>query len=174
MKSQINTGSFIGIMVFIIGLISLTNISSCKKDNIITSEPNQIEVTKTGCKTEFLIVADSSNHDCVEYSIINKILHLKHINAAFNCCPNKVYALASISHDTILITEKEILTQPCKCNCLYDIEYDIPNVTDSFYVIVVNEPYVADETEKLIFDLNPVLTSIGDFCKTRTTYPWGL
>jgi len=173
MKSKINNGSFIGVVVTIIGMITLITISSCKKDNTIPADPNPIEVTKTGCKTG-LLSTDSSKQDCIEYRLNHSTLHIKHINSAFNCCPNKVYALAIISHDTILIIEKEILAQPCKCNCLYDIEYDIPNVTDSSYVIIVNEPYITDEAEKLIFNTNPVLTSSGNFCKTRSTYPWGL
>jgi hypothetical protein len=171
MKNLINSGTFIGLLVLLIVLIVFSNISGCKKDNTTPSEPNPIEITKTGCKTEFLLT-DSIKQDCIEYQLIKNILHIKHVNAAFNCCPNKVYALAIISHDSVLITEKEILTQPCKCNCLYDLDYDIPNITDSNYVIVINEPYVTVESDKIIFSLNPVLSSVGSFCKTRSIYPW--
>lgn len=171
MKSKINNGNFIWVLVFTIGLITLTHMGGCKKDTTIPTDPNPIVVTKTGCKTGILST-DSFKQDCIEYRLINNTLHIKHVNAAFNCCPNKVYAIATISHDSILITEKEILTQPCKCNCLYDIEYDIPNVTDSSYVIIVNEPYVTNETDRLIFNMSPVISSIGAFCKTRNMYPW--
>lgn len=171
MKRRFLNGKFIAFLVLVIVLIILTHIGGCKKDTTIPADPNPIIVTKTGCKSGFLS-ADSSNQDCIEYRLTNNTLHIKHINAAFNCCPNKVYAIATISQDSILITEKEILTQPCKCNCLYDIEYDIPNVTDSSYVIIVNEPYVTNETDRLIFNMSPVISSIGAFCKTRNMYPW--
>ena len=156
MKSKINNGNFIWVLVFTIGLITLTHMGGCKKDTTIPADPNPIDVSKTGCKTGFL--TDSSKQDCIEYRHNKNTLHIKHVNAAFNCCPNKVYAIATISHDSILITEKEILTQHCKCNCLYDIEYDIPNVTDSSYVIIVNEPYVTNETDRLIFNMSPVIS----------------
>jgi hypothetical protein len=171
MKRRFLNGKFIAFLVLVIVLIILTHTGGCKKDTTVPADPNPIVVTKTGCKSGFLS-ADSSNQDCIEYRLTNNILHIKHINAAFNCCPNKVYAVAVISHDSILITEKEILTQPCKCNCLYDIEYDIPDVTDSSYVIIVNEPYVMNETDRLIFNMSPVISSIGAFCKTRNMYPW--
>ena len=157
----------------ILGLITLTHFNGCKKADTIIPEQNAIEVTKTGCKTEFLINTDTSKQDCIEYSFNNNSLHIKHVNAAFNCCPNKVYSIANISHDTIYITEKEVLSQPCKCNCLYDIEYNIPNITDSSYVIIINEPYISDQAEKLIFITSPLTSSTGGFCKTRNTYPWG-
>jgi len=154
------------------GFITFSILKGCKKDTITVQEQNAITVTKTGCKSEFHILSDSANQDCIEYSINNNILHVKHINAAFNCCPNKVYAIANISHDTIMITEKELLSQPCKCDCLYDVEYNIPNIVDSFYVIIVNEPFITDQSEKLIFSTYPILTSNGSFCKRRSTYPW--
>jgi hypothetical protein len=159
-------------VVIVISIISITFFISCNKTDSIITDQNTIEITKTGCKTHLL--TDSFNQDCIEYSFHNNTLHIKHINAAFNCCPNKVYAVASIANDTILITEKELLSQPCKCNCLYDIEYEINNVIDSSYIIVIKEPYVLDEAEKLIFNIYPQSASAGSFCKTRNTYPWGL
>jgi hypothetical protein len=173
MKSFNITGFFLGILLLIIGLIAISNIISCKKDNVEPTDPNAIEVTKSGCKTGILS-SDSSKEDCIEYKLNHKILHIKHTNAAFNCCPTKVYAVATILQDTILITEKEILDQPCDCNCLYDIEYNISNVSDSTFVIIINEPYITNEAEKLIINTNPLLTSGSTYCKTRSTYPWGL
>jgi hypothetical protein len=174
MKSQSLKAVLVWLGIIILGFTSLHQFNSCKKAESNITELNAIEVTKTGCKTEFLIYADSSNQDCINYRFNNNTLHIKHINAAFNCCPNKVYVIANISNDTIKITEKEVLSQPCKCNCLYDIEYNIQNVPDSSYVVIINEPYVSDQTEKIIFTTYPSISSTGDFCKTRNIYPWGL
>jgi hypothetical protein len=174
MKIPFKSTGFVWVLIFITGLIVITHINGCTKSDTTITEQNYIEVTKTGCKTEFLISTDSSNQDCIEYSFKNNSLHIKHINAAFNCCPNKVYAVAGISNDTITITEKEVLSQPCKCNCLYDIEYNIPNIADSLYVIVINEPYIKEQSERLVFQIQPLASINGSYCKTRTTYPWGL
>jgi hypothetical protein len=103
---------------------------------------------------------------------MNRILYIKHINAAFNCCPKRVYAIANISGDSISITEKEILEQPCDCNCLFDLEYAIPNITDSNYIVIINEPYITNDSDKIIFVVNPMLSSAGTYCKTRSIYPW--
>ena len=165
--------SFILGFILIIGVISITNIIGCKKDSTGPSVQNQISVTKSGCKTG-IKATDSSNQDCIQYQRINSTLHIKHINAAFNCCPDQVYAVASISGDTIMISEKEGISQPCNCNCLYDLDYDIANVTDSNYIVIINEPFITEDSEKIIFNLAPILSSSGEYCKTRSTYPWGL
>lgn len=171
MKSQFIINNFIGVPGLFIVILLISILSSCKTDNTVVPDNNSIEVTKTGCKTE-LLLADSSKEDCIEYEIINNTLHIRHINAAFNCCPNKVYAIASISNDTIRITEKEILTDPCKCNCLYDIEYNIQNITDSLYVIEIKEPYILNDTDKIIFNINTIKAAVGSYCTLRTEYPW--
>jgi len=108
-------------ILLIIALIAL--IFSCKNESETYLINGQL-LSHSECKSMKSgagISMDSDSLSCVEYAYeeTNNKLHLKHINAGFNCCPGNLTCNVSISNDTILIQEKEQFAQ-CNCDCLYE------------------------------------------------------
>jgi hypothetical protein len=99
-------------------------------------------------------------------------LSLKHINAGFNCCPGKLTCKVTQSGDSLVIEEFESQAG-CNCNCLYDLDIEIKNVTTGKYHIRFIEPY-GGEQEKILLDMNLEEHPAGTFCVTRKNYPWGM
>ena len=133
-------------------------------------------INNTNCKDNFKsapgnkITADSLS--CIDYSY-NKIkLTIKHINAGFNCCPEKLYCNISLVSDTIIIQEFE-KSALCDCNCLYDLDIEISGVETKKYILKLIEPYCGNQ-EKLIFEIDLTRETEGLYCVTRKQYPWGI
>lgn len=128
-------------------------------------------ISKTECKTN-KSTSISNNESCIKYSFNKEknTLVLNHINAAFNCCPDSFYCIFAESGDTIIIEEYE-KEAGCRCNCLYDLTFEIKGVNASNYIIKMVEPYVSDE-KKLVFQIDLLTNENGNFCVTRSKYPW--
>jgi len=112
-----------------------------------------------------------SGEDCVEYGLNGDTLSLKHINAAFNCCPEEIMIDASVIGDTIVVTERE-KEALCDCLCLYDLKMAIYNVSADAYTIVIKELYLTDEDEPIIFTVDLAEQPEGKHCVKRNHYPW--
>ncbi len=116
-------------------------------------------------------LSPASGEDCIEYRFSGDTLSLKHINAAFNCCPGEIEVETSVAGDTIIIAEKE-KEALCDCLCLYDLKMAIYNVSASGYTIVVRELYLTEEDEPLIFTVDLAGQPEGKHCVKRNHYPW--
>lgn len=135
----------------------LTHNSTCKSDSKSTSN----------------ILNTPDNLSCVEYVFNrgdNKLI-LKHINAGFNCCPESLYVHTYLAGDTIIIQEYEA-NALCNCNCLYDLDIALTGIESKKYQIKFIEPYAIDQQE-ILFEVDLENNSEGEFCVTRTRYPWG-
>lgn len=141
---------------------------SCKE----TTENPDGKVTASSCKSHFIIFP-GSDIDAVEYSWNNSILHIKHINAGFNCCPDGFGFSLNKKTDTLIITEFEHAAL-CNCNCLYDLEYDLVNITGQAYFIRIIEPYLPSGDTVLEFTADLSTKPSGNFSVKRSGYPWGL
>lgn len=131
----------------------------------------------SGCKMfEGGMAADSTppDQDCIEYQYDGEsILMLKHVNAAFNCCPTEILGNVTIVGDLITITEDEIMEGfGCPCLCLYDVSYGIMNLAPGEYTIRVNGLYLNPDDE-IEFTVNLDDSPSGSYCVTRDYYPWG-
>ncbi len=114
-----------------------------------------------------------SNKTYVLYSDEGKTLSLKHINAAFNCCPESITASATIANGTILIEEKEDTSRrACNCLCLYDLDMKIENVEAGQYVMKFIEPYRYTGDPAIEFTIDLAQQTSGVFEAARTKYPW--
>ncbi|MFH1194974.1 MAG: hypothetical protein V1720_04640 [bacterium] len=162
-------------LFFLLLILSIVFISQgCSNEEEEKKNPNISEVTSSDCKHFQKVVLDSitSSDDCIEYSYDGiSVLSIKHLNAGFNCCPEKISADFEISGDTIKILESE-KSSLCDCNCLYDLEYTIKNIAPKNYFIKVVEPY-ATQGEKLEFQADLHHSNIGTYCVERDYYPWG-
>ncbi|HUV29523.1 MAG TPA: hypothetical protein VMY05_00330 [Acidobacteriota bacterium] len=117
-----------------------------------------------------------SDSDCVVYQYgPGDTLHIQHVNAAFNCCPGEISAHVSVKNKVITITERES-EQGCRCLCLFDADYVIPDVPAGDYVLKMVEPYVneAEGDEPLEFSVSLTPSSSGSYCIQRDFYPWNL
>jgi len=113
------------------------------------------------------------SQSCIEFAFDqdNRMLILKHINAAFNCCPESLWCTVAFRNDTILIQEFE-KQQGCKCNCLYDLDLEVEGIEPGEYYLRIIEPYLGTQ-KPLIGEMNIQTSKIGNFCVWRTIYPWG-
>ena len=129
-----------------------------------------VMTSSVGCKDESLLKSVDSDQDCVEYTYENDILHLKHVNAGFNCCP-VFKADITIEDNVIMIDEIEI-EGVCRCLCLFDLNYIIFNLNAGEYTIKIVEPYVKEDDEPFEFTVDLSSLTSGSHCVTRTYYPW--
>jgi hypothetical protein len=111
------------------------------------------------------------NQDCLEYRYIGQKLELKHINAAFNCCPGAVTADFNVCDKVVTITEMEE-TQGCFCVCLFDLEMEVDHLEPGEYTIRINEPYIENGDEPLEFTVQLSEGISGSYCLERNHYPW--
>lgn len=132
-------------------------------------------ISNTECKSGDVSILEDETGDslsCIEfeYEKSESKLEFEHINAAFNCCPGKIFATFELKKDTIIISENEE-EHACRCMCLYDLKYEVQGITPGKYFIKVVEPY-SEESEKLFFEINLNVDTKGKFCVKRLNYPW--
>ncbi len=64
----------------------------------------------------------------------NLILH--HENATYNCCPDSFTFTVTISNDSLYVTEREILTDPCDCMCCYNLSSAVEGLSQGEWQVV--------------------------------------
>jgi hypothetical protein len=113
-----------------------------------------------------------AQQSCIEYSFdaTAKKLSLKHINVAFNCCPESIYSKVTYRNDSIIIEEIE-KHMGCKCNCLYDLDMELNGLEMGKYQLKIKEPYSGNQAQ-LNFELDLNKQKQGSYCVTRNTNPW--
>jgi hypothetical protein len=148
-------------------------IGGCEKDT--TRELHGKLKSHSECKSELEhdpMTDTPGNLSCVEYTYEahSKKLILKHYNSAFNCCPGTLSCEITLQKQVINITEKES-ARGCRCNCLYDLEIEIEDVSARKYILKFYEPYVkTDDLLEFVIDLGSKPS--GSACVSRTEYPW--
>jgi hypothetical protein len=138
------------------------------------TEPYGLLVSRTDCHSNANAAAGydtPTDMSCIDWQYAVDVLHLKHINAAFNCCPGQIAADISVVNDTITIVEREEQSM-CDCSCLYDLEFEIRNLEPRMYTIRIVEPYVQPGDERLEFSVDLGSLSSGISCAYRGHYPW--
>lgn len=73
--------------------------------------------------------------DEIEIVAENDSIHVIHINATYNCCPDDIEVSLLVEGNVLRITEREILTQPCYCLCCYDVKSTIVDLLPGTYVV---------------------------------------
>ncbi len=155
-------------------LVSLFVFTSCKKSEESDNNLSGTLTAYSDCKNGTKSAGVPDNKSCAEYSFDKQtqLLKINHINAGFNCCPDKLYSTIWFSNDSIYIQESEAAAL-CRCNCLYDLKFEIDDVEQKTYTVVFIEPYAKDQN-KLIFDIDLKKSDTGKFCVLRKKYPWGI
>ena len=137
--------------------------STCKNSMSMVSAPTPI------------LDSPSSSEGCLDYQYQANTgtLLLRHVNAAFNCCPQVIRGDVTIDHDQINIIESEA-GGLCACLCLYDLDFEISNLAPGTYTIDVTEPLLSPKDPRLTVTLDLVTNPTGLICLPRSGYPWGL
>ncbi len=160
-------------VVCVIGLM----VNGCKKSSEVQVDPSGALLQANGCK-QFLAdtrkngFVPGPHNDCIDYQYDGSgKLILSHINAGFNCCPGEITAEIEFNGSLVIITEAEE-KQDCRCNCLFDLNYEINNLSPGQYTIRFIEPYLETGDQVLEITVNLSSATSGSFCLPRNYYPW--
>jgi hypothetical protein len=141
----------------------LVSISPCKENN----------------KVPTVIGASFCTQDCLQYWFdSSRTMHIKHINAAYNCCMESLMISYEIKGPVVLVSEIDNADSSslCKCLCLHDVEYEIRDLPATVNKIEIVEPYALIDNisgEKplccsFVYPKPDTLTC----CVERCHYPW--
>lgn len=165
--------SFAGILIIIMFILS------CEKElnngqHIIKGQFTNYSGCKNFLKSGSEMFNTADSFSCIHYTYKSstKELVLQHINAGFNCCPEKLYGKFFMNGDTIIIEEFEV-SALCDCNCLFDLNMELNDIAPGQYWIKFIEPYCRNQ-EKLTFNIDLAKDTSGSYCVTRKQYPWGI
>ena len=165
------------ILSVMICLVLMVSAAGCKKSPEVT--PSGTLLRSNGCK-QFLTNASGQmdgyvpgpHEDCIEYRYNGKdTLVLMHINAGFNCDPGEITADIEFNGNVITITERES-QQGADCLCLFDVDYEIINLSPGEYTLRVTGLYVHADDRILEFPLQLLSETSGNYCLPRSYYPW--
>lgn len=127
-----------------LALFLLIVISGCEKK--FSNENIQIkDFSYFGCEentsdvvTGFAAVKGFESDEYIEYKAnTDGYLHLKHVNAIFNCCPDTITVTTSMQGSNISIVESE-LAPKCDCICNYDLVYKLGPLSNQNYTLIFN------------------------------------
>lgn len=82
--------------------------------------------------------------DSVRYTVSSAgTLRLEHYNLDFNCCPDSINALLDVIDSLVIITEydRAEVGQGCKCDCLFNVVYEIKNLRPGVYRFRIDGQY---------------------------------
>lgn len=172
------------VMAFLVVILTMLFLFSCsteKSKDPVCVNPFDIEkagrlINRTDCK-DFGGVIQSVVNKTYEALTFNyypsyKIIQVSHINAAFNCCPDKITSSYKFSNDTIRIYEKEAKAG-CHCECLYDLNYELRNFSPGIYHIEIYGPLTDGKANPpLAFDVDIANHKDSVFTLYRGIYPW--
>lgn len=115
----------------------------------------------------------AEDQDCIHYTWVSgDTLKITHFNAGFNCCPEGFHTELKVSGDTLEISESEN-SSLCDCNCLFDLRYELTGINKDTWWIRILEQYAEQPgDEKILFKAELSKLTEGEFCVTRTKYPW--
>ncbi|NLX12764.1 MAG: hypothetical protein GXY44_03805 [Phycisphaerales bacterium] len=103
--------------------------------------PKVEKVMLSGCHREVdTTEADDKTYpycgdESLELSVEAGKLHVLHRNAAYNCCIDNVTLSAVLDGDTLILTERESTSMPCRCMCCYDVEATITDLAPGKYTV---------------------------------------
>ena len=158
-----------------LALLLFINACETEKSSVDLQSGKLSKISGCGKLKSSLIEEDTADSlSCIEYSYDaeNKKLLLKHINAGFNCCPEKIYGDVGFVDDSVIIQESE-KDGLCDCNCLYNLEFELTGISKKAYVVCLIEPYAGDQ-EEIAIRIDLTENTQGSYCVVRKGYPWGL
>jgi hypothetical protein len=172
-----------GLLYAVVAGLAVLGVTGCGSSTVTTEAGDDVSPTRdvsiavvglSECKdfpTGIPRASAPPSVDCVEWwHVGGNVLHLRHVNAGFNCCP---VIDADIRVEGAAITVEEIeIEGNCDCLCLFDVEYEIHGLASGVYHVVFVEPYRPVDDPVLEFDLDLLSFPSGSHCVERSQYPW--
>jgi hypothetical protein len=159
-------------LIFI--LLALVGICSCERQNTNLGPLSATVSSDMVCHNgEPLKSGDPlPESSCIRYSYDgDSLLTLAHLNASFNCCPEKFLVDIEVKGDSLIIRE-ENAKLGCKCNCIYNLDILVHNLPADTYHVRFVEPNVHGDKPQLVFDLDLKKKPEGEVCVTRGEGWW--
>ena len=112
------------------------NLESVLPDLVVT-EPAEYVVTLLGIEgdtigVDTLRITDSTY---MYVDVVGHDLHVHHMNALANCCP-EFYSIYAISGQDITVTEVDVF-YGCSCLCYYNLKTVVPDITPGTYYVTL-------------------------------------
>ena len=138
-----------------------------------SSEPQGEVIDHSSCKSKDGYADKGGAEGCLHWMYDGDgVLTIEHINTVLNCCP-VILAEVEVSGDPIVITQIDSLFNGgCDCACVFDITYEITNLSPGAYTITVVEPYLFNQGPEMVTTVDLVAEPEGTFCLPRSGYPW--
>jgi hypothetical protein len=73
--------------------------------------------------------------DEITLTVEGHTLYVQHANATYNCCPDDIVVWAEVGENLILLTEEEVLTNPCDCVCCYEVNAAVVDLASGEYTV---------------------------------------
>ena len=104
------------------------------------TEPRLEAYSNSGCLSQGKVETPGDQYpwcggDEVEIRVEGQTIHLNHMNATYNCCPDDIAVTLEVEGNVLKLTEREILTTPCHCLCCYNVKSTIVDLSPGSYVI---------------------------------------
>jgi hypothetical protein len=87
-------------------------------------------------------------------------LIIHHDGALYNCCPDPFNYTVDQDDSLILVTETEVLSNPCFCICCFDLSVTIEDLAPGVYDLIFTWfDYEADQWQEVVLDV--VIPNVG-------------
>ncbi|PKK84695.1 MAG: hypothetical protein CVT49_02405 [candidate division Zixibacteria bacterium HGW-Zixibacteria-1] len=126
------------------------------------------------CKNYQLKIDTTYEDDCIIYDYDGAgTLDLTHVNDMFNCCPESLYIVVTLTDNVIRLNEYET-EGLCDCICLFDMDYQIINLLPAVYTLIVDNVNYYNEYSggPIEFEIDLTAPTSGVFCVDRPYLPW--
>ena len=92
--------------------------------------------------------------DEIILTIDDGVLHARHNNVTYNCCLDDIVISMALEDHYLLLTEEEILTNPCYCICCYDVAATVTDLPPGAYTVEFTWfDYETDQFESHVEDI---------------------
>lgn len=108
----------------------------------------QTEAQGSECEDEFITEVDDNS------------LIVYHNGALYNCCPDPFEYSVAQDDSLIVVTETEVLSNPCFCICCFDLSVTIEDLAPGVYYLVFTWfDYETDTWQEVVLDV--VIPNLG-------------
>jgi hypothetical protein len=99
-------------------------------------EPHLAGYSNSGC----LMEGGSDDMPCeeddaFEFIVEGNGLCVSHLNATYNCCPDDIEVSLVVEEWLLILTEEEVLVEPCFCLCCYEVASTVEGLSPGEYAV---------------------------------------
>ncbi len=153
-------------------ILSLLVFACCEPtENDPVNINNKINADFGDCIGDDLLAVEGTAETTIEWTFSNGIFAIKHFNAGFNCCFDRIEIDLAVHEKFITIHETDI-NPNCYCLCVRDIDYNISEIPTGSYTVRILTPYLPMNDDPIYFQVELKKGGAGSVSFERTAYPW--